>query len=202
MKIRNSMAAILVGTALALSPLAANTEEATPVKSPLSYTVKDIDGLDVPLSKYAGKVLLIVNVASKCGLTKQYEGLQALQDKYGEKGLVVLGFPANNFMSQEPGTNEEIKFFCTSKYNVTFPMFSKISVKGDDIAPLYKFLTEEGNDGQFTGDVNWNFEKFLVGTDGKVAARFAPKTTPDSEEVIAAIETALGIGRPEGAPAS
>ncbi len=196
MKIRIRMTALLVGAALALSPLAANTEEASPVKSPLSFTVKDIDGLDVNLSKYAGQVVLIVNVASKCGLTPQYEGLQALQDKYADKGLTVLGFPANNFMKQEPGTDEEIKFFCTSKYNVTFPMFSKISVKGDDKAPLYQFLTEEESNGEFAGDINWNFEKFLVGRDGKVIARFSPKTAPDAEEVIAAIEKAIASEAP------
>jgi glutathione peroxidase len=184
---------------LCLAPVAGLSAEDAKVEGPLSYTVKDIDGNDVALSKYAGKVVMIVNVASKCGLTKQYEALEALNDKYKEAGLSILGFPANNFMKQEPGTNEEIKFFCTSTYEVSFDMFSKISVKGDDQAPLYKFLTEEATNGDLAGDIGWNFEKFLIGRDGKVAARFSPKTTPDAPEVIAAIEKALAVEAPKAA---
>ena len=157
----------------------------------LSYKVKDINGKDVDLSKYKGKVLLIVNVASKCGLTPQYEQLEALHDKYAAKGLAILGFPANNFGAQEPGTNDEIKTFCTSKYNVKFDMFSKISVKDADIAPLYKDLTSEAKNGPFAGDIKWNFTKFLVGRDGKVVKRVEPKTKPDDPDVIKAIEAEL-----------
>jgi glutathione peroxidase len=160
---------------------------------PLDFTMKDIDGKDVELAKtYKGKVVLIVNVASKCGLTPQYEELQKLYDAYKARGLVVLGFPANEFGAQEPGTNAEIKEFCTSKYKVAFPMFEKIVVKGEGIHPLYKFLTEKESDPAFAGEIKWNFTKFLVGRDGKLAARFEPKVTPSAKEVAAAIETALG----------
>ena len=150
------------------------------------FTLNSIDGQAAPLAAYKGKVLLLVNVASKCGFTPQYTALEALYEKYKDQGLVVVGFPANNFMAQEPGTNEEIKTFCSRKYNVTFPMYSKISVKGDDKAPLYQFLTE--NKG---GEIKWNFTKFLVGRDGTIVSRFEPAVKPDSPEVIAAIEKAL-----------
>ena len=149
------------------------------------FTLNSIDGKPAPLSAYQGKVVLIVNVASRCGFTPQYAGLEALYEKYKDRGFVILGFPANNFGAQEPGTNEEIKTFCSSKYNVTFPMYSKISVKGDDKAPLYQFLTATG------GEIQWNFTKFLVDKDGKVVARFEPKVTPESAEVAGAIEKAL-----------
>ncbi len=148
--------------------------------------MNSIDGKPVPLANYKGKVALVVNVASRCGFTPQYAGLEALYRQYKDRGFVVLGFPANNFMGQEPGTNEEIKDFCTRKYDVTFPMFSKISVKGKDEAPLYQFLTQTG------GAIPWNFTKFRVDGDGKVIARFEPKTKPDSPEVTAAIDKALG----------
>lgn len=156
--------------------------------SPLEFSMNSIDGKKVDLSKYKGKVVLMVNVASKCGNTPQYEGLEKIYNKYKDKGLVILGFPANNFGAQEPGSNDEIAKFCTSKYNVTFDMFSKISVKGDDQDPLYKYLTSES---KFPGVVTWNFEKFLVGKDGQVIARFAPKEKPESEKVVQAIEEAL-----------
>ena len=160
---------------------------------PFDFTVKDIDGKDVDLAKtYKGKVVLMVNVASKCGLTPQYEELEKLYGGYKARGLVILGFPANEFGAQEPGTNSEIKEFCTSKYKVTFPMYSKIVVKGEGIHPLYKFLTEKETDPAYAGEIKWNFTKFLVGRDGKLAARFEPKTTPSSKEVVAAIEAALG----------
>ena len=149
------------------------------------FTLNSIDGSPAPLSAYQGKVVLIVNVASRCGFTPQYAGLEALYEKYKDRGFVILGFPANNFGAQEPGTNEEIKTFCSSKYNVTFPMYSKISVKGDDQAPLYRFLTATG------GEIQWNFTKFLVDKNGKVVARFEPKVTPESPDVAAAIEKAL-----------
>src|SRR5947209_2003322 len=151
----------------------------------LDFTMNSIDGQPTPLSQYKGKVVMIVNVASKCGFTPQYAGLEKVYEKYKDKGFVILGFPANNFGAQEPGTNDEIKTFCSRTYNVTFPMYSKISVKGDDKHPLYDYLTQTG------GDVKWNFTKFLVGKDGKVIARFEPAVTPESPEVAAAIEKAL-----------
>ena len=164
---------------------------AADAKSPLDYKVDSIDGKPVDLSKYKGNVVLIVNVASKCGLTPQYEQLEAVYTKYKGKGLQVLGFPANEFLKQEPGTNAEIAKFCTGKYNVDFPLFSKIVVKGQGINPLYKYLTSEETNPGFAGDITWNFEKFLVGRDGKVVKRFAPKTKPDAPEVIEAIEAEL-----------
>src|SRR3954451_2720566 len=159
--------------------------------SPLDFKVKTIDGKEQNLSDYKGKVVLFVNVASKCGLTPRYKGLEALYEKYKEQGFVIVGFPANNFGSQEPGTNEEIKQFCTAKYNVTFPMMSKISVKGDEKHPLYKFLTEGKAGKEFAGDIEWNFAKFLVDRNGNVMARFASKTTPDSPQLTEAVEKAL-----------
>lgn len=150
------------------------------------FTMNSIDGQPLPLSSFKGKVLLIVNVASFCGFTPQYEGLEAVYEKYRDQGFVIAGFPANNFGAQEPGTNEEIKTFCTRKYNVKFPIYSKISVKGPDKAPLYQFLTETSG-----GEIKWNFTKFLVDRNGKVIARFESPVKPDSSEVIAAIEKAL-----------
>src|SRR5271166_2134337 len=155
------------------------------------YTLPSIDGKPAPLDQYKGKVLLLVNVASKCGFTPQYKGLESVYEKYKDQGLVVVGFPANNFMSQEPGTNEEIKTFCSRTYNVKFPMYSKISVKGDDKAALYEFLTDKNTNPNFGGDIKWNFTKFLVDRNGKIIARFEPKVTPDSPEVISALENAL-----------
>jgi glutathione peroxidase len=143
------------------------------------------------LSEYKGKVILIVNVASKCGHTPQYEGLQKIYSEYQDQGLVVLGFPANNFRNQEPGTDQEIKEFCSLNYGVTFPMFSKISVKGDDIHPLYQFLTSEKTNPEFAGEISWNFNKFLIDRSGKIIARFESKDQPESEKVVAAIEGAL-----------
>ena len=159
--------------------------------SALDFKMTTIEGKDAALSAYRGKVVLIVNVASKCGLTPQYKGLEAVYQKYGAKGLVILGFPANNFGAQEPGTNEEIKQFCSATYGVTFPMFSKISVKGADIHPLYAFLTGEKTNPGFSGDIAWNFAKFLLDRSGAVIRRFDPKTTPESEAIVNAIEAAL-----------
>jgi glutathione peroxidase len=155
------------------------------------FTLKDIDHKEVNLGQYRGKVVLVVNVASRCGYTPQYEGLQKVYLKYKDRGFVILGFPANNFMSQEPGTDEEIKTFCSTKYNVTFPIFSKISVKGDDIHPLYRFLTSKETNPEFAGDIKWNFSKFLLDRNGKIIARFEPKVTPESDTVIQAIEKSL-----------
>ncbi len=160
--------------------------------SVLDFTLNSIDGQPAPLASYKGKVVLIVNVASFCGYTPQYEGLEALYGKYKDRGLVVLGFPANNFGSQEPGTNEEIKTFCSRKYNVTFPMYAKISVAGADKAPLYQFLTDKQTNPATGGEIKWNFTKFLIGRDGKVAARFESAVKPESPEITAAIEKAFG----------
>ena len=154
------------------------------------FTVKDIDGKDVSLKDYEGQVLLIVNVASRCGATPQYEDLQGLHQKLSDKGLSVLGFPANNYGGQEPGTEEEIKTFCTTRYDVSFPMFSKVSVNGDDQVELFQYLTAAENP-DFTGPIKWNFEKFVIGKDGKVARRFRTGTKPDTDEVVAALEAEL-----------
>ena len=157
----------------------------------LDFTLNSIDGKPAPLTQYQGKVALIVNVASRCGYTPQYTGLEKIYEKYKDQGFVILGFPANNFGGQEPGTNEEIKTFCSSKYSVTFPMYAKISVKGADIHPLYQFLTDKHANPSTGGDINWNFTKFLVGKDGKVIARFEPDVTPESSQITGAIEKAL-----------
>ena len=151
--------------------------------------LKDIDGKDTSLKPYQGKVMLIVNVASKCGFTPQYAALEAIYQKYKGQGLVVLGFPCNQFAHQEPGTDLEIKQFCTSKYDVTFPMFDKIEVNGANRHALYVLLA--GKDSPFPGNIGWNFTKFLVGRDGKILKRFESKVKPDSPEVIQAIEAAL-----------
>ena len=155
-----------------------------------SFTLNSIDGAPAPLAGYKGKVVLLVNVASQCGYTPQYSALEAIYEKYKDRGFVILGFPANNFGAQEPGTNEEIKTFCTRKYSVTFPMYAKISVKGADQAPLYAYLTKETPAG-ISGDIKWNFTKFLVDRDGKVVQRFESAVTPDSKEVTEAIEKQL-----------
>ena len=156
--------------------------------------VKDIDGKDTSLKPYRGKVLLIVNVASKCGLTPQYKGLEAIHEKYKDKGFEILAFPANEFKQQEPGSNAQIKEFCTSTYHTQFPLFSKIVVKGEGQAPLYQYLTSTEANPQTAGDIKWNFTKFLVSKDGKVVARFEPKVKPDDREVIDAIEKELAKG--------
>jgi len=151
--------------------------------------LKDINGKETTLKAYDGQVLLVVNVASQCGFTPQYKALEAVHQKYKDNGFSVLGFPCNDFGAQEPGTNDEIKQFCSSKYNVSFPLFDKLHVKGPQQHPLYAALS--GKDSPFPGDVKWNFGKFLVSRDGKILKRFEPKVTPDSPEVVAAIEGAL-----------
>jgi glutathione peroxidase len=161
------------------------------VPAVLNYKMKTLDGKEADLSQYQGKVLLVVNVASKCGNTPQYEALEKLYEKYGDKGLVVLGVPANEFGHQEPGTNEEIAQFCKSTYDVKFPMLSKVVVKGQGITPLYQYLTSKQTDPKFAGDIKWNFTKFLIGRDGEVVARFEPKVKPDTPEVVKAIEAEL-----------
>lgn len=161
------------------------------VHSIYDFTMKSIDGDQVSLKSYHGKVVLLVNVASKCGFTPQYAGLEAVYEKYKDRGLVIVGVPANNFAQQEPGTDEEIKKFCSNKYNVSFPMMSKVSVLGDDKAPLYQFLTDKSANPTIGGDIKWNFTKFLFDRNGNPVARFEPAVKPDSPEVTAAIESTL-----------
>jgi glutathione peroxidase-family protein/type 1 glutamine amidotransferase len=156
-----------------------------------TFTVKNIDGRPVSFSEYEGKVLLIVNVASKCGFTRQYSGLQKLYEKYKDRGFYVLGFPANDFGSQEPGTNSQIKEFCTTRFNVAFPMFSKITVRGESIHPLYAYLIDPQENEGFGGPITWNFNKFLIGKDGETIARYPSKTEPFDSELIDALEKAL-----------
>jgi glutathione peroxidase len=155
------------------------------------FTVKTIDGADKSLASYKGKALLIVNVASKCGLTPQYSGLEALHEAYGARGLAVLGFPANEFGAQEPGTEKEISEFCRTNYGVKFDMFSKVVVKGDGIHPLFEHLTSKDTNPAFGGVIRWNFNKFLIGKDGQILGRFEPEVEPGSPELKAAIEKAL-----------
>jgi glutathione peroxidase len=191
------MKRLFLGLALALS--ACSSSKPTPdfshfKEAPVdggklyTFTMKDIDGKDMPLSAYKGKVCLLVNVASKCGNTPQYKGLEDTYQRLQPEGFEILGFPANNFMHQEPGTEAQIKEFCTLTYGVKFPMFAKISVKGEDMHPLYHYLTTETD---FKGDISWNFEKFLVNRQGRVVARFSPRTKIESPEVMQAIEALL-----------
>jgi glutathione peroxidase len=160
-------------------------------KTVYDFTLNSIDGQPSPLAAYKGKVVLLVNVASRCGYTPQYTALESIYEKYKDRGFVIVGIPANNFGGQEPGTNAEIKTFCSSKYNVTFPMMAKVSVKGEDTTPLYQFLTDKAAHPQTGGEIKWNFTKFLVGPDGRVLARFEPEVTPDAPQVTSAIEKAL-----------
>jgi len=161
------------------------------VTGPLDFTLKGIDDKDVDLAKYKGKVVLLVNVASECGYTPQYKGLQELYEKHGKDGLVVIGVPSNDFGKQEPGTNADILKFCTTNYKVTFPMMAKVAVKGDDKVPLYKYLTAKETDPKFPGEVGWNFEKFLIGRNGDVVGRFKSGVAPDSPELLGAIKKEL-----------
>jgi len=154
------------------------------------FTLPSIDEQPLPLANFKGKVILVVNVASRCGFTPQYTALEALYEKYKDQGFVILGFPANNFGGQEPGTNQEIKTFCSTKYSVTFPIYAKVSVKGDDQTPLYTYLTKQA-DPSHSGDIKWNFTKFLVDRNGSVVQRFESPVKPDSPEVISAVEKLL-----------
>jgi len=163
---------------------------------PLDFTMRDIEGKDVPLSKYKGKVVLIVNVASKCGLTPQYEQLQQLHDDYSAKGLAILAFPANNFGNQEPGSNEEIKEFCKSKYKIGFDLFEKVSVKGDDTCELFRYLTSKESNEKLGGEIKWNFTKFLIDRDGKLIDRFEPRVKPDDPKLTKAVAAALAAAKP------
>jgi len=158
------------------------------VKTFYDFTVKDIDGNDYKLSQLKGKKVMVVNVASKCGFTPQYEDLQALYEKYRDRNFVIIGFPANNFLKQEPGTTAQIKEFCTSKFGVTFPMMEKISVKGSDIHPLYVWLTQKGQNGVMDSEVKWNFQKYLIDENGKLVDFIPPREKPNSEKVIKWLE--------------
>ena len=177
-----------------LSPLAvvsAADDAKKKQTSVLDFHVKDIDGKEVDLAKYKGKVFLIVNTASQCGNTPQYKDLEALYEKHKDEGFEVLAFPANEFGKQEPGSNEEIKEFCSTKYKVSFPLFSKIVVNGKGIDPLYQYLTSKETNPKFGGKIEWNFDKFLVNRNGEVIARFKHRANPSSKEIVTAIETAL-----------
>ncbi len=180
---------LLLSSVIAAAVSSAYADDKTPAA--LNFTMKSITGKDVNLADYKGKVLLVVNVASKCGLTKQYAPLEDLHEKLADKGLAVLGFPCNQFGGQEPGTEAEIAEFCAATYNVKFPMFSKVEVNGPGAAPLYKHLTALDTQPKGKGDIKWNFEKFVIGKNGEVVARFAPQTAPDSKEVMAVIEAEL-----------
>ena len=188
-------ALLLIAVATAFACTACYAEDKskgeTKVTGPLDFKMKGIDGNEVDLSKYKGKVVLFVNVASQCGYTKQYTGLQAIYEKYEKKGFVVVGVPANDFKAQEPGTNEEIAKFCSSKYNVTFPMLAKVSVKGKEQTPLYGFLTSKETNPKYAGEIGWNFEKFLVNKKGEVVGKFKSGIAPESDELIEAITAEL-----------
>lgn len=185
--VATGMRSVLSAT-IALGALAAASAVLAPAANIYAFKLKNIDGKEVSLKRFRGKVLLVVNVASKCGNTPQYAGLEKLYKHYRNAGLEVLGFPSNDFGAQEPGTESEIKTFCTQNYGVTFPMFSKIDVKGDNQHPLYKWLVASADRHD---DVEWNFAKFLVGRDGKVVGRFTPKTQPDDDALVKAIQEAL-----------
>lgn len=176
---------LLLASVIAMTTLAAHAQSIYDIK------LKDIDGKDTTLAAYKGKVVLIVNVASKCGFTKQYAGLEAIHKKYASQGFSVLGFPCNQFREQEPGSNAEIKQFCSDKFGVTFPLFDKIEVNGANRHPLYVALA--GKDSPFPGDIRWNFGKFLIGKEGKIVGRYDSKVTPESEELTKAIESALAV---------
>jgi glutathione peroxidase len=185
-----SLALSFLATSVITAVYAAD-KGANKVPDVLNFKMKSLTGKDVDLSKYKGKVVLMVNVASQCGLTPQYEGLEDLHEKYADKGLAILGFPANEFGKQEPGTDAEISEFCKENYGVKFDMFSKVVVKGEGQCPLYKFLTSQETDPKYPGDIKWNFEKFLISRDGQIVKRFEPKVTPESPEVVTAIEAEL-----------
>jgi glutathione peroxidase len=170
----------------------AQTTEEVPVKKFYDIEVKSINGEPVKMEQYKGKVLLIVNTASKCGFTGQYDELQKLYETYQDKGLVILGFPSNDFMGQEPGNNDEIESFCKLNYGVTFPLFEKIAVKGKEAHPLYVYLTSKETNPEFSGKISWNFNKFLISSDGRIVNRFGSRTKPDDPDLVGAIEKELG----------
>ena len=172
-------------------PTTQPTVDSASVPPVLRFTMKSLSGKDVDLAQYKGKVILMVNTASKCGNTPQYAPLEDLYKKYSDRGFVILGFPSNDFGHQEPGTDVQISEFCTKNYGVTFPMFSKVDVKGADQCDLYKLLTSPETDKPFAGVITWNFEKFLIGRDGRIVARFSPRTKPETPQVVSAIEAEL-----------
>lgn len=185
------LASMLI-VAVAVGAVVCESSRADQPASALDFQVESIDGQTVDLEEYQGKVVLVVNTASQCGLTPQYAGLQQMYEKYRDRGFVVLGFPCNQFAGQEPGSDAEIKRFCTTKYDVTFPMFSKIEVNGDGAAPLYQYLTAQKVEPAGKGSISWNFEKFLVDRDGTLVHRFSPRTKPSDAELVRAIEEQLG----------
>ncbi len=191
--VRLSICGAVLLAGFGLGNMAANAaeKEEPSVPAALNFTMKTLDGKEVDLSKYKGKVVMVVNVASKCGLTPQYEQLQALNKKYADQGLAIIGFPCNQFGAQEPGTSEEIQEFCQANYGVTFDMFSKIDVNGDEACPLYKHLTSLDTKPKGEGKISWNFEKFIIGRNGEVVARFEPRTKPDDPGLVKLIETEL-----------
>jgi glutathione peroxidase len=177
---------------LTLCGMGCESQKGIPAMASLyDIKVETITGETVPLASYRGKVLLIVNTASKCGFTGQYEGLQTLYTQYADRGFVILGFPSNDFLRQEPGTDEEILSFCKLNYGVTFPLFAKGSVKGRNQQPLYQYLTDKTTNPKFGGKISWNFNKFLIGRDGTILGRFGSRTAPQAPELIAQIESAL-----------
>lgn len=188
---RFGLLAVCAAFALSSVSLADDSTKGSKMTGPLQFTMKDINGKDVELSQFKGKVVLFVNVASQCGYTPQYNGLQDLYEKYSKEGLVIIGVPANEFGAQEPGSNAEILKFCQSKYKVTFPMMAKVVVKGKDKTPLYKFLTDKETNPKFGGEIGWNFEKFLIGRNGEVVARFKSGDEPTSEKVTSVIKKEL-----------
>lgn len=194
--IARSLASLAVAAAVLAAVLprvvaAGTADEAKKPASVLDFKVQDIDGKVVDLAKFKGEVLLIVNTASQCGNTPQYAGLEAMYGKYKGQGFSVLAFPANEFGHQEPGSNLEIRQFCSAQFNVTFPLFAKIVVKGPGIHPLYQFLTSPESDPKFAGEIGWNFDKFLVDRKGEVIARFKAGEKPESPALVKAVEAAL-----------
>jgi glutathione peroxidase len=182
----------VAGLFVTTQTLSAEDKAADKPPAALSFKVQSLEGKDVDLTQYQGKVVLVVNVASKCGLTPQYKALEALYQKYNSQGLVILGFPCNQFKGQEPGTAEDIRKFCTSNYSVTFPLMAKVEVNGPGACDLYKHLKALDVKPKGPGEITWNFEKFVIGRNGQVVARFQPKTTPDAAEVVSTIESELG----------
>jgi glutathione peroxidase len=182
---------LAVAAAVVVAIAAGGTAEDKQVTGPLDFKMKRIDGQELDLSRFKGKVVLIVNVASECGYTPQYKGLQELYEKFGKDGLVVVGVPSNDFGKQEPGTDEEIRRFCATNYKVTFPMTTKVVVKGADKVPLYKFLTAKETNPNHAGEVGWNFEKFLINRKGEVVGRFKSAVDPASDEFVRAVKTEL-----------